>query len=85
MKEDKYIKEAKEYVEKHFGGNYGNVENFWYPTNHKEAKVFLKHFIEKRFEKFGPYQDFMVQGKIICSTLVLVHQLILDYLILWKL
>ena len=63
MKEDKYIKEAKQYVEKHFKANYGNVDNFWYPTNHKEARVFLKHFIEKRFEKFGPYQDFMVQGK----------------------
>lgn len=63
MKEDKYIKEAIRYVEKNFGGNYGNVDNFMYPTNHKEARVFLKHFIEKRFDKFGPYQDFMMQGK----------------------
>ena len=24
---------------------------------------YVKHFIEKRFDKFGPYQDFMMQGK----------------------
>ena len=63
VKNDKYLKEATQYVETHFKDNYGNIDNFIYPTNHKEAKVFLKHFIEKRFDKFGPYQDFMVQNK----------------------
>ena len=63
VKEDKYMKEAKSYVEKHFGGNYGNVENFMFPTNHTEARKWLKDFIQKRFEKFGPYQDFVKQGE----------------------
>ena len=63
VKEDKYIKEAKSYVEKHFGSNYGNVENFMFPTNHTEARKWLKDFIQKRFEKFGPFQDFVKQGE----------------------
>ena len=68
MKEDKYIKEAKEYVVKHFGGNYGNVENFWYPTNHKEAKVFLKHFIEKDLKNLDLIKILWSKEKIICSA-----------------
>ena len=63
VKEDKYMKEAKSYVEKHFKGNYGNVENFMFPTNHTEARKWLKDFIQKRFEKFGPFQDFVKQGE----------------------
>lgn len=63
VKNDKYLKEAIKYVELHFKDNYGSTDNFIYPTNHKEAKLFLKHFIEKRFDNFGPYQDFMVQNK----------------------
>ena len=63
VKEDKYLKEAKSYIEKHFSKNYGNVENFMFPTNHKEAKKWLKDFIQKRFDKFGPYQDFTKQGE----------------------
>ena len=57
------MKEAKSYVEKHFKGNYGNVENFMFPTNHTGAKKWLKDFIDKRFDKFGPFQDFVKQGE----------------------
>ena len=63
-KNDKdYIDEASKYVEKHFTDNYGNVDNFIYPISHKTAKKWVKDFLKKRLEYFGPYQDFVKQGE----------------------
>lgn len=59
--QNSYIKEAKKYVKKHFSKNYGNTDNFNYPISHTEARKWLKDFIEKRFKKFGPYEDFVMQ------------------------
>ena len=60
-KENKYVIEAIKYVNKHFKSNYGNCENFIYPIDHITANKWLNDFIKKRFEKFGPYQDFIKQ------------------------
>ena len=54
---NKYKIEARAYVNKHFGKNYGNVENTWFPVTHKEARRCLKHFIKHKLENFGTYQD----------------------------
>lgn len=62
-KEDKHIKEAINYVDKHFKNNYGESENFFYPTDRKEALTWLRHFINKRVEHFGPYQDFIAKDQ----------------------
>ena len=70
MKEDKYIKEAKQYVEKNFGGNYGNVDKFWCPTNHKEAITFLKHFIEKDLIILVHIKILWFREKTLCFILV---------------
>ena len=59
----KYINEAQEYVEKNFKKNYGNCDNFIYPTNKKTALKFLNDFIKKKFSNFGSYQDYMVQNE----------------------
>lgn len=59
----KYIKEAIEYIEKHFKKNYGTKEDFIFPVTHATAKKWLKDFIEKRFNHFGPYQDFVQEDK----------------------
>ena len=59
-KSDKeYIKNAIKYVETHFGGNYGNTDNFIYPITHKTAKKWLNNFLKNRLDNFGPYQDFV--------------------------
>ena len=45
-----------------FKNNYGvinNINNYIYPITHKTAKVFLKDFINKRFNNFGDYQDYI--------------------------
>ena len=46
-KDNKYIKEAKKYVEKHFKNNYGNIDNFEFPVTHSTAKKWLTNFIKK--------------------------------------
>ena len=54
-----YVKEASEYVLKHFPKNHGNVNEFMYPINRVDALKWLKHFIKYKFKNFGPYQDFI--------------------------
>jgi len=57
--DQKYIKSAITWVNKHFPKNYGNTDNFIYPVTHSTAKKWLRDFIKKRFKNFGPYQDFV--------------------------
>jgi len=57
IKENKHIKEAKTYVDKHFKTNYGDVNDFIYPVTHKDSMKWLDNFINKRFSNFGKYQD----------------------------
>lgn len=57
-KEDKkYIEENKEYIEKLFPNNYGDVSNFIYPITHKSSEKWLNHFINKKLHLYGEYQD----------------------------
>ncbi len=59
-KENEWVREAKTYVQKNFGQNYGQCEEFIYPITSKESALWLEHFLEDRFEKFGVYEDAMV-------------------------
>lgn len=59
----KYIKEAKQYVEKHFSNNYGNTDNFIFPVTHKTAKKFITNFIKNKIKKFGDYQDAIIENE----------------------
>lgn len=59
----RYIKEAISYVETNFPKNYGNVDNFVYPCTHTTAKKWLRNFISKKFDNFGPYQDAIIEGE----------------------
>jgi deoxyribodipyrimidine photolyase-related protein len=56
-KKDKYFTEAKNYVEKNFPKNYGSTEEWPFPIDTKGAIKWLKDFIKKRLDKFGPYED----------------------------
>lgn len=55
----KYIKEAIEYVNKHFKTNCGNTDNFIYPITHADARKWLEHFVKHKFRHFGAYQDYI--------------------------
>jgi len=61
--EDKYLKEAKAYAAKYFGGNYGKAEQFIYPTDFISAEKWLDDFLENRFAQFGEYEDAIVSGE----------------------
>ena len=54
---NEYVTEAKKYVDKHFSDNPGSVEDFPWPTNHKEARDWLDEFLKNRLDNFGPYED----------------------------
>ena len=54
---NKYISEAKEYIEKNFKNNFGLVELIYYPITHEEALIHLKNFIKNKLDTFGKYQD----------------------------
>jgi deoxyribodipyrimidine photolyase-related protein len=57
IKKDKYYNEAKTYIEKHFKKNYGSVDEWIYPIDNKSAIQWLKVFLTKRLNNFGPYED----------------------------
>jgi deoxyribodipyrimidine photolyase-related protein len=59
--ENKYITEAKDYVEKNFKRNYGDIDSFYYPITHKKAEEHLNQFIQERFVLFGDYEDAIVK------------------------
>ncbi len=63
---NKYIKEAIQYIEKNFKNNHGEV-NYYLPIDFKSAKSHLKKFIKERLENFGPYED-AVNSEIIVGN-----------------
>ncbi len=69
---DTFKKEAKDYVEKYFKNNLGNLDSYpLYPTNPEEAQNWLQQFFEQRFHEFGPYEDAIVK-----ETSILNHSVI---------
>ncbi len=54
---NKYVDEAKEYIEKNFPDNPGSLDDFPWPTSHKEASDWFDEFLKNRLENFGPYED----------------------------
>lgn len=54
---NKYIEEAKRYINKNFKDNWGSLDNFIYPIDHEGAKRWLDDFTKNRFKLFGKYED----------------------------
>lgn len=57
---NKYVNEAKKYVETHFNDNYGETDNMIYPIDYASSLKWLKKFIKEKLELFGKYQDAVV-------------------------
>lgn len=55
--DNKYVDEAKKWVDKNFADNPGSLDSFFWPTSHDDAKKWLNDFIEHRLTDFGPYED----------------------------
>lgn len=66
--QNEYYKEAINYVNKNFHGNYGVIsQSFIYPTTFDESKKWLKQFLETRIEEFGAYEDAIVAKESILN------------------
>lgn len=56
--ENKYIKEAKQYVDLYYPSNLGVLSaHFNYPVTHIQAEHWLKQFLQQRLSHFGTYED----------------------------
>ena len=56
--------EAIEYVQQHFGKNYGTINNKpLFAINFKDTEDWLTEFLQQRFEKFGIYEDAIVANE----------------------
>ena len=60
--ENKYVDEARQYVETNFKSNYGSTTDFVYPVTHAAATTWLDSFLVQRFSQYGIYQDAIVKG-----------------------
>ena len=63
IKRDDIDNQAKEYVQKRFSKHPGSIEQLYYPTSHRSARRWLKHFLANRFDHFGDYEDAIVEGE----------------------
>ncbi len=73
---NKYYSDAIEYIEKNFPNNYGFInEKALYPITHDDADLWLRDFLEQRFEEFGKYEDAIVVDANILHHSVLTPML----------
>jgi len=63
IKRDEIDDEARQYVVANFPENPGSIDQLFYPSSHRDAKKWLKHFLRLRFENFGIYEDAIVEGE----------------------
>jgi len=73
---DKVYREAVEYVKKYFADNPGELmQEPLYPYTYRQAREWLKDFLEQRFEGFGPYEDAIVKDETFLHHSVLTPML----------
>lgn len=56
---NRWVEEAKRYVEGHFPDNPGSVNDFIYPVTHEASERWLRGFLKEKLKFFGAYQDAM--------------------------
>ena len=49
--------------DKLFPKNYGSSDNLLFPLNHSESKKWVKYFIKEKLDKYGTYQDAIVDNE----------------------
>lgn len=54
---NKYIDEARRYVNKEFGDNFGENETMYYPCTFEEAERHFHNFLKKKMTLFGTFED----------------------------
>jgi len=59
--ETKHTKKLKKFVKESFKDHPGDTDNFWLPTTHKEASLWLDNFLVEKLNLFGDYEDAVSQ------------------------
>jgi deoxyribodipyrimidine photolyase-related protein len=57
---NKYVKQAIQFIKKNFKKNHGNTNKFYLPTTHKEAKLRFDSFLKSKAKYFAKYQDAII-------------------------
>lgn len=57
------VAELIELVEKEFPDHFGALEEFAWPVIRADAEDFARDFLDRRLDRFGPYQDAIVTGE----------------------
>ena len=60
---DAVTREVLDIVADRFGGNFGDLEDFWFATDRAQARRALAHWVAGGLPKYGDYQDAMVTGE----------------------
>jgi len=72
---DAVTRDVMEYVARHFGDHFGDLEPFGWAVTSVDAGAALEHFIETCLASFGDYQDAMQSGQDL-----LFHSLLSPYI-----
>ena len=62
ISENKFVKNAIQYVNKHFPKNVGSTK-LLFPISRQESKKWFRNFLEKRLKYFGEYQDAIMENE----------------------
>jgi len=60
---DEVTREVLDLVRDRFGGNFGDLDDFWFATDREQARRALAHWVEGGLPNFGDYQDAMLTGE----------------------
>lgn len=55
--ENRFTREAVDYVRRRFSGNPGSLSSFRWPVTRADARAWLDRFIDERLGRFGNYED----------------------------
>ncbi len=62
FEENEFTREAREYVQKNFAENYGDINGgITFPVTFEDSRKWFKEFLNERFEEFGIYEDAIVE------------------------
>lgn len=67
----KYVEEVSRLVQNFFLDHPGEVDNFYLPVTFEDSKLWLKNFLEERFDNFGPYEDAFESNKVFINHSIL--------------
>ena len=60
---DSTVQEVLDLVAARFAGNFGSLDDFWFPTDRDQAVAQLAHWLKGGLPRFGDYQDAMMEGE----------------------